>query len=303
MKTGEVILRKVCSSFLFKGIDIRISNGYFNTLDMNKVSSNKKWEEYHQLKTTKEYFNETLGSKSISLKTQIVYGPLIAFRGQWIHPILAMHFAAWISPSFGVKVLDQVMRFSQNSTECIQNAGQIDSELKEEHEMPDAQKSKLKSLEKDNLMLQACIGTLHGDLKDCTCSYCNTMFSSVIRRMVHSRKCALKNEFKAVIELDKFIAYMTLLEGINIAGNITFELIGRDTVQPKLLITKNDKKHTFDIFLNESRWKVIEFLEEDDIMVPLDLLMDSNSRTMIYGNEYTNEYIRKLRKYDAAFEI
>ena len=71
--------------------------------------------------------------------------------------------------------------------------------------------------------------------------------------------------------------------------NFEFKFDNRDLNKPKLQILKNKKNYTFNIYLNESRWKVVRFLE-NYIKFPLKLLLSDNSLKMFYENE-NNYYI------------
>ena len=97
-----------------KLIEIRKSDGYVNATKMCKAY-NKEWYDYYKIQTTKKYIEELSLSepniKGSALIKSIKGGNDKNNQGTWIHGLLAIDLARWISPKFGVQVDKLVSRY------------------------------------------------------------------------------------------------------------------------------------------------------------------------------------------------
>jgi hypothetical protein len=237
-------------------------------------------------------------------------------RGTWIHPKLAIHFAMWISPAFSVEVISWVERFMRGDVtlvkDIIDRHDAINNTTSEVfittlNNQLNEYKTNIVLLESANENLENISNSLQNQLEklnEYRCSYCHKRYSSSMGLTRHLKNCSDKNmcEFKATIQFDKFICYFDLLYTYEIEG-IHLKLIDWCSDKPKLSIKKCGKIYKFNVFLNESRWKVIKFLE-NDIDFPLELLLDTNSVRMFRENEknYKRIYKSLTNEVDSTLE-
>ena len=112
--------------------EMRLSDGFICATKMCH-SAGKTWSNYYQLTSTHEFIQSLANSLGPLANTSgnqlvdtIVNGPL-SMHGAWVHPQLAIHLAAWCSPTFAVKVTALVVRYltGQVSTAESQAAAQL----------------------------------------------------------------------------------------------------------------------------------------------------------------------------------
>ncbi len=88
-------------------------DGYLNATDMCKIN-NKRYNDYIENKTTKEYLKELSSDTGIlvSQLVEVYKGKSSKYeQGTWVHPHVAIHLAQWLSPKFSVAVSKWVLRF------------------------------------------------------------------------------------------------------------------------------------------------------------------------------------------------
>lgn len=305
----------------FAGVEIRMrkSDGFLNAKDMAKVK-NKKVNDYFRLDQTKEFIKalekKVDGISRLPIIDTITKGAN-EFRGTWIHPKLAIHFAMWISPEFSVEVTDWVERFMRGDITLVKdivdrhdaiNDTKSEVLIKTLSNQLDDYKSNIASLEESNKNLENTnknLETVANELKDqiakineFKCQYCNRRYSNSAGLTRHYKNCndMNMNKFKAIISFDRFLSYFELLEEYELDG-VRAYLKNADTDKPLLYIHKNKKKYKYNIYLNESRWKVIKMLE-DHIDFPLHLMLSENSLKMFQENEKNYKRIYKTLSND-----
>lgn len=316
----------------FAGINIRMrkSDGYFNAKDMCKIK-NKLVKDYFRNKQAQEFIQELekeVGENSpLPIINEVGTG-INENRGTWIHPDVAIHLAMWISPKFSAKVVAWSRRFMQGDITLVKD-------IVERHDQLNNTKSDVlittlsnqieeyksniisiqntnknlelnsKNLELTNKNLDTIVQNLQIQIEkinEMNCDYCNKRYSSAgITR--HLKNCPDKKiyDFKALILLPRFMSYIELINEYEIE-NIILELKEWTSNKPCLIIKKLNKSYSFNIYLNESRWKVIRFLDKY-ISIPLTLLLSENSINMFQENEKNLELIQQYFNSDIDFTL
>lgn len=107
--------------------EIRREDGFVNATKMCKAG-NKRWNDYLELVSVKEYI-ELLISKICGLESQSTSDSVIKskpgrYGGTWVHPLIAINLAQWISSEFAIEVASLVLRYNtgQVTTEESQTA-------------------------------------------------------------------------------------------------------------------------------------------------------------------------------------
>ena len=98
---------------LFKGCQVtqRASGGFMNGTEMCNVKDGKSIKHWRENKTTKAFL------EAVSLHTGIPALDLVQSQHgghghcTWLHPMVAIHLAMWISAEFAVRVMDWTFRF------------------------------------------------------------------------------------------------------------------------------------------------------------------------------------------------
>lgn len=313
----------------FRGVEIymRESDGFIDAMSMEKVNADRRWDDYIELAENKKYFDAAVQwgeDPPYRTRTPIVvknykYNGIIVHR--WVHVYIAIHFATWIDPEFGISMIAWIEHTAEYHNDSINKFVQTvgDEELKEDNEKLETQKSILEAevathkemietLKKEKAELQDFVDLFDEEINHIVmqsgsrCVYCNTKCSSRLNLLSHLKKCSNKNRYKGVIDLDRFVTYLELLSlNSERVFDTTIGLTDRAGSKPKLIINRNNKEYVFNIFHNESRWKVIKFLE-DDVVFPIEPLLTSNSLAMFHANKDIYEYLRKLYTIDATLE-
>lgn len=210
----------------------------------------------------------------------------------------------WISPTFSVKVIDWVHRFLNGDISLVKDivdrhdeinntksevlintlSNQLEeskthiSRLENSNQQLESTKQKLEKI-KDELKNQI------NNLNQFTCSYCNRRYSSTAGLTRHYKNCTDKSmcEFKAVLNFEKFLKYVELLSEY-VLENINITLSDTNTDKPILSLTKNEKTYKYNVYLNNSRWKIVKVLEKY-IDLPLELLLEESSLKMFQENK------------------
>ncbi len=306
-------------------IRMRNSDGYFNGKDMIKINSKKIMADYLRNQQTKEFVKELekeVGGNFHLPLIEVITKGANENRGTWVHPKIAIHLAMWISPTFSVKVIDWVHRFlngditlvkdivdrhdAVNNTTSEVLITSLNNKLDEYKSNIQILESSNKNLESTNKNLEIVANNLKSQidkLNEFRCNYCNKRYSSPAGLTRHLKNCSDKNmcDFKAVIRYDRFLSYIELLNEYEIEG-IKISLEDKDTDRPLLCVFKNKKKYKYNIFLNESRWKVIKMLE-DYVDFPLELLLSENSLKMFRENEKNYKRIYASLNNDIDFSL
>ena len=121
--------------FKEKGISFDFDNDIVNATDMMKNFPEKKMNNFLRKKQTKEFIKvlevkhknlNTLKSASLDFKavTTIKGNAIGRKQGTWMHKILALKFAAWLSPEFELFVFET---FENRLNEKIRNAEIMES--------------------------------------------------------------------------------------------------------------------------------------------------------------------------------
>lgn len=344
-------MQKEHISTMYGGVAIymRKSDGFIDAIDMQRVNADKRWDDYIIQAENKRYFDAVVRFEKYGVHdtgTPIVvenciHNGIIVHR--WVNHKLAVHFATWIDPEFGIWMIDWIERVAgchnDKSVQTDEDKEQTYNELKAEVAI---HKDTIKTLEdyindsecdinnlcnlNDNLAeeleteindykytienLETEINKLKNDLEDQhpstmdSCPYCDYKFPSTDSKS-HLGSCVHNNgsKFRAIIDHSNFDVYINMFNsGLDRNRNVNLKITGYGHgLSRTLLVDKNRKEYAFDIFLNESRWKVIKFLE-DDIVFPLEHLLDSNSLAMFRANKDICGYLHKLDSHDAAYE-
>ena len=94
--------------FKEKGISFDFENDIVNATDMMKNFPEKKMNNFLRAKQTKEFIRvlKEKYSKLDTLKSVTVVKQGGTDQGTWMHKILALKFAAWLSPEFELFVFE-----------------------------------------------------------------------------------------------------------------------------------------------------------------------------------------------------
>ena len=92
--------------------EMRASDGFVNATKMCKAGG-KRWFNYIQNEDTKKFMDELKKPKAgIPAFENLVISQRGHYGGTWVHPQVAIHLAAWISPAFAVQVTSLVQRYT-----------------------------------------------------------------------------------------------------------------------------------------------------------------------------------------------
>lgn len=98
----------------------RVSDGYISATALCQ-SVNRKFSEYHSLKSTQDFVAE-LSAQTGLPKDQLIHiirGGDSKLQGTWVHPYLAINLAQWLSVKFAVKVSQWVTEWRQGSAKVV----------------------------------------------------------------------------------------------------------------------------------------------------------------------------------------
>ncbi len=101
------------SLFNENGVEILIrKDGYVNATALCKQAG-KLFKDYHKTKTTKAFLEELSAVENILLTTlvQVKQGGLPQEQGTWVHELIAINLAQWLSPKYGVLVAKVMQKF------------------------------------------------------------------------------------------------------------------------------------------------------------------------------------------------
>ncbi len=101
------------SFFNESGVEIIVrQDGYINATALCK-QANKLFADYFRLKTTKALLNELLSVMEIPITTlvQVKQGGLPQEQGTWVHELIAVNLAQWLSPKYAVLVAKVMQKF------------------------------------------------------------------------------------------------------------------------------------------------------------------------------------------------
>lgn len=108
MKTIQVLSRP----FMGREVRQRHNDQYFCVNDLtetaNKIRkltglSEVRWDNYVANKSTQEFFDEIIKQKGIA---DIVESKKGRYGGTWVHPLVFLDYAMWVSPEFKVYVYE-----------------------------------------------------------------------------------------------------------------------------------------------------------------------------------------------------
>lgn len=106
--------------------EMRPSDGYINATTMCQAGQ-KRWHNYWRTTTTQTFLQGLSSSMSVPVMDLVLSQHGGRHNGTWVHHLVAIHLAKWISANFVVAVIDLVCRsvsmrasFEQNQTSRIQ---------------------------------------------------------------------------------------------------------------------------------------------------------------------------------------
>jgi hypothetical protein len=135
------------------------------------------------------------------------------------------------------------------------------------------------------------------------CEYCNKKSPSASAAVKHMEACRdmAGREFKAVISLSRFMSYVELMDNYVIGVDLT--MIDWSSDKPKLLVEEPGFAGTFNIYLNESRWRMVRLLNKH-VYLPMNMLLSKKSLKMFNENQSTLQLMQQYfsRDIDFSFE-
>jgi hypothetical protein len=101
--------------YVHNGVTYKIpccSDGFMKATEMCKIFG-RRFHDYFISKKTQTYLNVLAGRLGLEIKDIVITkrGGDIRYQGSWIHPLVAVHFAMWLSPEFAVDVMEWTARF------------------------------------------------------------------------------------------------------------------------------------------------------------------------------------------------
>lgn len=286
-------------------IRMRNIDGYLCATDMCKIN-NKKISHYFENERTCDFITKL----EIHLKKSMVGYPISGiveknhgnseFRGTWVHPKVAIHLAMWIDQDFSIQVIEWIERFIKGDITLVQeivdrhdavNNTQsqvlittMTNQLQEYKDQVETLTNKIEDISriKDTLKEQV------DRLNEFVCSYCNRRYSSTAGLTRHLNKnCVdkLMREMSLTLDFTKFKSYIDLLMKYIIEDfNYKVNTKGWDTNDPVLIIFNDAKKYNYKIRYNESRWRVVKFLNKY-INIPLTMILDEVATKFLEDNK------------------
>lgn len=97
----------------FEGHEVRVNkcDRFVNSDDMDKIDRDRTWKKYISSNdgTDYTYGNALLEfNNANNVLSMLIYCHTDFNIHKWIHPKLAIHFATWIKPTFGLTMIDWV---------------------------------------------------------------------------------------------------------------------------------------------------------------------------------------------------
>ena len=115
-----------------------------NATHMTKIFPNKRMNDFLSNQDTKDFINECLKNGNPRFLNVQKRSDLIISRqksGTWMHRVLALKFAAWLSPAFELwvyRTIDEILYgFSHEQDNSIRRSVQLQFEIAELEKKPD----------------------------------------------------------------------------------------------------------------------------------------------------------------------
>jgi flagellar biosynthesis chaperone FliJ len=286
----------------FAGVNIRMrkSDGYFNAKDICKVN-NKRVTVYMDIKNTQKFIKALKADLKENTKDKVGQDPDLPVieeittgpnnnRGTWVHPDIAINLAQWVSPEFSVQVSKWVRRYLQGDITLVRD-------IVDRHDALNNTRSEVLITTLSNQVeeyktqlntLENAVETLRTQITNLNklhCDYCNKRYSSTAGITRHLKNCPDKkiSEYRMLVPLDKFQAYIELVSESYELEGIEFKFVDWDSDKPTVKVKKDAKRYNYRIYLNSSRWKLLKLLQEY-ICIPIETLLSENCFIMYKEN-------------------